>query len=88
MVKTEVVRARIAPNLKNSAEGIFASLGLNVSQAITLFYRQVELRNGLPFDVSLNVPNEMTKRSIEETERAEGLTVCKSAEDMFAKLGI
>ena len=88
MLKTETVRARIAPDLKSSAETIFESLGLNVSQAITLFYRQVELRNGLPFEVSLNIPNATTRRSIEKTEQAEDLTVCGDAAEMFAKLGI
>ncbi|MGN0851931.1 MAG: type II toxin-antitoxin system RelB/DinJ family antitoxin [Kiritimatiellia bacterium] len=51
--RTETVRARISPALKASAEGILASLGLNPSQAIVLFYRQIELRNGMPFDLRL-----------------------------------
>ncbi len=51
--RTDTVRARIAPELKNSVEGIFSSLGMNSSQAIVLFFKQVELHNGLPFDVKL-----------------------------------
>ena len=51
--RTDTVRARIAPELKNSVEEIFASLGMNSSQAIVLFFKQVELHNGLPFDVKL-----------------------------------
>ncbi len=51
--RTDTVRARIAPKLKNSVEEIFASLGMNSSQAIVLFFKQVELHNGLPFDVKL-----------------------------------
>ena len=88
MVKTSTIRARISPELKDSAEAIFDSLGLNASQAITIFYRQVELHNGLPFEVSLPTPNAVTRRSIAETESGDGLTVCKDADDMFAKLGI
>ena len=88
MTKTGTVRARISPVLKDSAEAILDSLGLNASQAITIFYRQVELHNGLPFEVSLPVPNAVTRKSIAETENVHGLTVCKDADDMFAKLGI
>lgn len=51
--RTDTVRARIAPELKNSVEEIFASLGMNSSQAIVLFFKQVELHNGLPFAVKL-----------------------------------
>lgn len=87
MTKTCTVRARISPVLKDSAEAILDSLGLNASQAITIFYRQVELHNGLPFEVSLPVPNAVTRKSIAETENGDGLTVCKDADDMFAKLG-
>ena len=55
MVKTEMVRARVTPELKRSAEGIFNTIGLNPSQAIVLFYKQVELHNGLPFEVKAPV---------------------------------
>jgi len=51
--RTEMVRARISPALKTSAEGILSSLGMNPSQAIVLFYKQIELHNGLPFDLRL-----------------------------------
>lgn len=53
MLKTETVRARVTPELKNSAEEIFAALGMSPSQAIVLFYKQVEIHNGLPFEVKV-----------------------------------
>jgi len=53
MGKTSTVRARIEPDLKGKAEHIFQQLGLTTTQAITLFYKQVELRNGLPFDIAI-----------------------------------
>lgn len=61
--RTDTVRARISPELKNSVEGIFSSLGMNSSQAIVLFFKQVELHNGLPFEVTLpprDIPNMAT----------------------------
>lgn len=53
MIKTETVRARITPKLKRSAESVFNAIGLNPSQAIVLFYKQVEIHQGLPFEVKL-----------------------------------
>lgn len=86
MNKTAMVRARLAPDLKEYAEGIFHRLGLNATQAITLFYRQVELRGGLPFDVV--VPTPTTKRTFEASEAERDMVVCEDADDMFRKLGI
>lgn len=86
MGKTSTIRARIEPELKEKAEHIFHQLGLTVTQAITLFYRQVELRKGLPFDVSL--PNDVTRRTFEDTDSGRNLTICDSVDDMFEKLGI
>jgi DNA-damage-inducible protein J len=86
MSKTAMVRARLEPELKDHAEGVFHRLGLNATQAITMFYRQVELRGGLPFDVV--VPKSETKRTFDSSEAGRDLVVCKDADDMFRKLGI
>lgn len=59
MLKSEVVRARIEPDVKHNAEKILKDLGLSNSQAIVLFYQQIILNHGLPFD--LKIPNEETQ---------------------------
>jgi len=86
MSKTAMVRARIEPELKNHAEKIFADLGLNTTEAITLFYKQVELRSGLPFDVV--IPNDLTAETFEKTDAGKELIVCKDEKDMLERLGI
>ena len=53
MAKTANLYTRIDPKLKEQAEYILNSLGLPPSSAITMFYTQVVLRQGLPFDVKL-----------------------------------
>ena len=59
---------------------------LTTTQAITLFYKQVELRNGLPFEVA--IPNETTFRTFTNTDAGRDLIVCENTDDMFKKLGI
>lgn len=86
MSKSAMVRARLEPDLKGSAEAIFQRLGLNATQAISIFYRQVELRNGLPFDVI--VPTSTTVRTFKGTDSGRDLVICENADDMFDKLGI
>ena len=86
MSKSAMVRARLEPELKTHAETIFNRLGLNSTQAITIFYRQVELHQGLPFNVA--IPSATTKRTFDATDEGRDLVVCKNAADMFKKLGI
>lgn len=86
MNKTATVRARLEPDLKVRAEGVFHKLGLNATQAITIFYRQVELRGGLPFDLA--IPTTTTRRTLESTDAGRELVLCKDADDMFGRLGI
>jgi len=86
MSKTSTIRARIQPELKDKAEHVFSRLGLTTTQAITLFYKQVELRDGLPFEVA--IPNETTRRTFANTNTGHDLIVCEDADDMFKKLGI
>ena len=51
MVKTANLDARIEPELKNEAETILSGLGVPVSNAINMFYRQIVIHRGLPFAV-------------------------------------
>ena len=66
MRKSSSVHARIEPDLKEEAEAILKKLGLNASQAITLFYQQIRLTRGLPF--VLRVPNETTRQTLDGTD--------------------
>ena len=86
MSKSAMVRARMEPGLKEDAERILGEIGLNATQAITLFYKQVELHQGLPFD--LVIPSETTQRTFKKTDAGRDLVVCKDANDLFEKLGL
>ena len=86
MSKTAMIRARVEPNLKKEVEAIFSELGLSTTAAISLFYHQVRLRNGLPFQVE--IPNETTLETFANTDAGENIVRCENAEDMFDKLGI
>ncbi|HOC69001.1 MAG: Antitoxin DinJ [Candidatus Hydrogenedentes bacterium ADurb.Bin101] len=86
MSKSAMVRARIEPELKEGAEKILGRIGLNATQAITLFYKQVELHQGLPFEVA--IPNETTQRTFKNTDAGRDLAVCKDTDDLFEKLGL
>ena len=86
MPKTAVISARIDPELKHGAEAVFRDLGLTATQAITLFYKQVELERGLPFMV--RVPNDVTVAALEQARRRQELESFNTLDDLFEDLGI
>ena len=53
MAKSASVYARIDPALKEQAETILSALGIPTSNAIDMFFKQIVLKKGLPFEVRL-----------------------------------
>lgn len=51
--KTATLYARIEPDVKEQAETILSELGIPASNAINMFYKQVIMHRGLPFEVKL-----------------------------------
>ena len=51
--KSASVYARIDPVLKEQAEMILSALGIPTSNAIDMFFKQIVLKKGLPFEVRL-----------------------------------
>ena len=48
---TTNINVRVDANLKQSAESLFADLGLNMSTAITMFLKSAVNHDGIPFEV-------------------------------------
>ncbi len=86
MAKDTIVRARVEPKLKKGAERVLSQLGLSTSQAITLFLKQVELRQGLPFPVEF--PNPETQKAFHDTDQGKNLKRFKNAKELFKDLDI
>jgi len=53
MAKTANLYARIEPDVKEQAENILSALGIPVSNAINMFYKQIILQRGIPFEMKL-----------------------------------
>lgn len=62
---------RIEPELKAQAAALFKSLGMDLSTATGIFYRQALRYRGLPFEVRLDEPNEITYAAMESAEKDE-----------------
>ena len=51
MSKTSMLAVRIDPDIKTRAEQLYASFGLNLSDAVSMFIHQSLLVGGLPFEL-------------------------------------
>ncbi len=84
MAKSAVIRARIEPELKTNAETILRELGLTPTEAVTIFYRQITLHQGLPFEVK--IPNRLTLQTFRDTDEGRNIIRAESKEYLFEKL--
>jgi len=66
--KTANLYARIEPDVKEQAESILNSLGIPVSNAINMFYKQIILQRGIPFEVKLPTPQPVNMAVLSEEE--------------------
>jgi len=86
MSKTEIMQVNIEPKLRHEVEEILQKMGLTVSEAIDLFYRQIRQNKRIPFQVK--TPNATTRKTMQETDEGKNLVVCDNVDDMFLKLNM
>ena len=82
-LKVAEIRSRIDPDLKENATRVLAACGLNVSDAVRLFLRQVVTQNGLPFEIK--APNSATCSAMEEADSGK-LPIFATIQDLFNDL--
>jgi DNA-damage-inducible protein J len=82
MGKSAFIRARVEPELKEDVIDILQTLGLSLTEAITLFFKMIKLNRGLPFEVK--IPNEETLAAMEDARLERNLEEWDSV-DTFLK---
>ena len=55
--------------IKEQAEAIFTELGLNMTTAVNIFLRTAVREHGIPFELKLEIPNEVTAAAIAEGKK-------------------
>ncbi|MDZ7720988.1 MAG: type II toxin-antitoxin system RelB/DinJ family antitoxin [Balneolaceae bacterium] len=84
--KSTTVRARLEPKLKQETELIFEELGINTTEAIRIFFKQVKLQRGLPFE--MKIPNEITEDAILDAKARKDVSSFDSSDELFEDLDI
>ena len=71
--KSANLYARIEPDVKEKAESILSTLGIPASSAINMFYKQIILQRGLPFEVKIPSDRPVDISTLSEAEFNEEL---------------
>ncbi len=79
--KSANLYARIEPDVKEQAESILSALGIPASNAINMFYKQIILNRGLPFEVKIPTTRPVNIANISAEELNAELE--KGYEDMI-----
>ncbi len=66
--KSANLYARIEPEVKEQAESILSALGIPASSAINMFYKQIILQRGLPFEVKIPSARPVDMSALSEAE--------------------
>ncbi len=66
--KSANLYARIEPDVKEKAESILSALGIPASNAINMFYKQIILQRGIPFDVKIPSSRPVDLSALSEAE--------------------
>ena len=83
-ITTTNFTVRMDREVKHEADQLFSELGMSLSTAFNVFIRQSLRVQGMPFEISREIPNAETRAAMREAEhlardaKAKGFTDMKS----------
>ncbi len=89
MATTAKINVNTDSETKKAAELLFEALGMNMTTAINIFLKKAIQYKGIPFDICIDIPNEVTIAAMEEGDKilADPKRVSyKSVEELRAAL--
>jgi DNA-damage-inducible protein J len=84
MAKATTIQARIDEDTKVRAQSILNALHISMSEAISMYLRQIVFHGGIPFEVK--IPNELTAKVLADAEAGKGLHEAGSVDELFKEL--
>ncbi|WP_258082362.1 type II toxin-antitoxin system RelB/DinJ family antitoxin [Enterococcus mundtii] len=88
MLKKERIQISIESELKVKAEDILQELGMTPTMAITLFYKKIIEKKGLPFEVNLPEQTKQVRRMVRLANKSPNITRIEDNETLEAWLNV
>ena len=80
MARTDNINIRIEPKLKKEVEETLNELGMNITDAVTIFFKQIIMTESIPFMIKKPRLNAETIKAIEDAEK--GINLSKGYSDL------
>jgi len=84
MVKSATINTRIDEKTKTQAQNILRILNIPMSEAISMFFKQIVLHRGIPFEIK--IPNDVTVETFEKTDAGKELHKVSGIEELAKEL--
>ena len=83
------VNIRMDESTKKAFDAFCSEIGLSVSSVFNMFAKTVVREQRIPFEITADIPNDETKRAIENVRKGQGLSrgfrsVAELMEDLYA----
>ncbi|HCA04515.1 MAG TPA: type II toxin-antitoxin system antitoxin, RelB/DinJ family [Ruminococcaceae bacterium] len=83
------VNIRMDESTKKAFDAFCSEVGLSVSSVFNMFAKKVVREQRIPFEITADIPNDETKRAIENVRNGQGLSrgfrsVADLMEDLYA----
>ncbi len=80
MTRTDNINIRVEPKLKKEVEETLNDLGMNITDAVTIFFKQIIMTESIPFMIKKPRLNAETIKVIEDAEK--GINLSKGYTDL------
>jgi len=85
---TTQITARIDAESKKGAQEVLNYLGLTMSEAISIYFKQIILRRGIPFPIEIptEIPNDLTAKVLADSKQGRGLQEAANVDELIKEL--
>lgn len=74
MARTDNINIRVEPELKKEVEKTLNDLGMNITDAVTVFFKQIIMTESIPFMIKKPKLNAETIKAIKDAEKGVNLS--------------
>jgi DNA-damage-inducible protein J len=84
MSKMAVINTRVDEDTKRQAQDILEKLEMSLSEAISVYLKQIVYQRGIPFDIK--IPNDTTIKTFRKTDAGKDLHKVSDIEQLAKEL--
>jgi DNA-damage-inducible protein J len=84
MHRSAIIQARIDAKTKSEAKQVLDELNISLSEAISLYLKQIVYHRGIPFEI--RIPNKLTAETLAKSEQGQELHKVSSTQEFLKEL--